>query len=130
MAARVLLPPGGPRGASQRSERREDRTRRDGKPIKGKSNEAAAAQGGSTVSALQVACILCVGVQLLLELGDIAEALQLKALRRQMADLWRIWEPERIRRTLALQTYRVEPAEAIFLWAQNNRPGDPFAQEP
>lgn len=69
--------------------------------------------------------------QLLLELGDIADADELKAVRRQVADNWRYWEqrlasidtdlerePERIRRTFALQTHRVEPAGAIYLWPQ------------
>ena len=69
--------------------------------------------------------------QLLLELGDIADAEELKAMRRQVADNWRYWEqrlqsidtdlerePERIRRTFALQTCRVEPAGAIYLWSQ------------
>jgi hypothetical protein len=69
--------------------------------------------------------------QLLLELGDIADAEELKAVRRQVADNWRYWEqrlaaidtdlerePERIRRTFALQTHRVEPAGAIYLWPQ------------
>ena len=69
--------------------------------------------------------------QLLLELGDIPDAEELKAVRRQVADNWRYWEqrlasidtdlkrePERIRRTFALQTYRVEPAGAIYLWPQ------------
>ena len=67
--------------------------------------------------------------QLLLELGDIADAEELKAVRRQVSDNWRYWEqclqaidtdlerePERIGRTFALQTYRVEPAGAIYLW--------------
>jgi ERCC4-related helicase len=69
--------------------------------------------------------------QLLLELGDIADADELKAVRRQVADNWRYWEqrlqtidsdlerePERIRRSFALQTHRVEPAGAIYLWPQ------------
>jgi SNF2 family DNA or RNA helicase len=69
--------------------------------------------------------------QLLLELGDIADAEELRAVRRQVADNWRYWEqrlqsidtdlerePERIRRTFALQTHRVEPAGAIYLWPQ------------
>ena len=73
--------------------------------------------------------------QLLLELGDIADAEELKAVRRQVADNWRYWEqrlasidtdlerePERIRRTFALQTYRVEPAGAIYLWPQGANP--------
>jgi len=55
--------------------------------------------------------------QLLLELGDIADAEELKAVRHQVSDNWRYWEqrlgsidtdlerePERIRRTFALQT--------------------------
>jgi SNF2 family DNA or RNA helicase len=69
--------------------------------------------------------------QLLLELGDIADAEELKAVRRQVADNWRYWEqrlqtidsdlkrePDQIRRTFALQTHRVEPAGAIYLWPQ------------
>ncbi len=61
--------------------------------------------------------------QLLLDLGD------LKAERRQLEDNRKYWEkrlrtieadlahePERIRRTFALQTHRVEPAGAIYLW--------------
>ncbi|MFN9694931.1 MAG: hypothetical protein ACK550_14230, partial [Synechococcaceae cyanobacterium] len=69
--------------------------------------------------------------QLLLALGDIADAEELKAVRRQVSDNWRYWEqrlasidtdlerePERIRRTFALQTHRVEPAGAIYLWPQ------------
>jgi SNF2 family DNA or RNA helicase len=73
--------------------------------------------------------------QLLLELGDIADADELKAVRRQVADNWRYWEqrlasidtdlerePERIRRTFALQTHRVEPAGAIYLWPQDTPP--------
>ncbi len=73
--------------------------------------------------------------QLLLELGDIADAEELKAVRRQVANNWRYWaqrlasidtdlerEPERIRRTFALQTYRVEPAGAIYLWPQDTPP--------
>ncbi|PSB38490.1 DISARM system SNF2-like helicase DrmD [Aphanothece minutissima] len=63
--------------------------------------------------------------QLLLDLGDI------KAERRQLEDNRKYWEkrlqtidadlahePERIRRTFALQTNRVEPAGAIYLWPQ------------
>ncbi|MDM7954565.1 MAG: DISARM system SNF2-like helicase DrmD [Cyanobium sp. CZS 25K] len=63
--------------------------------------------------------------QLLLDLGDI------KAERRQLEDNRKYWEkrlqtidadlahePERIRRTFALQTHRVEPAGAIYLWPQ------------
>jgi len=70
--------------------------------------------------------------QLLLELGDIADAEELKAVRRQVSDNWRYWEqrlasidtdlerePERIRRTFALQTHRVEPAGAIYLWPES-----------
>ncbi len=73
--------------------------------------------------------------QLLLELGDIADAEELKAVRRQLSDNWRYWEqrlasidtdlerePERIRRTFALQTHRVEPAGAIDLWPQGADP--------
>ena len=67
--------------------------------------------------------------QLLLDLGGIKEE------RRQVADNWRYWEqrltsiatdlaqePERIRRTFALQTHRVEPAGAIYLWPQGAAP--------
>jgi hypothetical protein len=63
--------------------------------------------------------------QLLLDLGGIKEE------RRQLEDNRRYWEqrlqtidadlerePERIRRTFALQTHRVEPAGAIYLWPQ------------
>lgn len=63
--------------------------------------------------------------QLLLDLGEI------KAERRQLEDNRKYWErrlrtidddlahePERIRRTFALQTHRVEPAGAIYLWPQ------------
>ncbi len=70
--------------------------------------------------------------QLLLELGDTADVEELRAVRRQVADNWRYWEqrlasidsdlerePERIRRTFALQTHRVEPAGAIYLWPQD-----------
>ncbi len=52
-------------------------------------------------------------------------------MRRQVSDNWRDGEqrlasidsdlerePERIRRTFALQTHRVEPAGAIDLWPQ------------
>jgi hypothetical protein len=48
-----------------------------------------------------------------------------------VADHWRYWEqrlrsidtdlehePDRIRRTFALQTHRVEPGGAIYLWPQ------------
>jgi hypothetical protein len=69
--------------------------------------------------------------QLLLELDDIGDAEELKAVRRQVSDNWRDGEqrlasidsdlerePERIRRTFALQTHRVEPAGAIDLWPQ------------
>ena len=61
--------------------------------------------------------------QLLLDLGGIKEE------RRQLQDNRKYWEqrlrtidtdlatePERIRRTFALQTHRVEPAGAIYLW--------------
>ena len=61
--------------------------------------------------------------QLLLDLGGIKEE------RRQLEDNRKYWEqrlqtidvdlalePERIRRTFALQTHRVEPAGAIYLW--------------
>ena len=67
--------------------------------------------------------------QLLLDLGGI------KAERRQLEDNRRYWEqrlrtidtdlerePERIRRTFALQTHRVEPAGAIYLWPQGAVP--------
>ncbi len=73
--------------------------------------------------------------QLLIDLGEIPDADELKAVRRQVADNWRYWEqrlasidsdlerePERIRRTFALQTYRVEPAGAIYLWPQGANP--------
>ena len=63
--------------------------------------------------------------QLLLDLGEV------KAERRQREDNRKYWEqrlqtidldlaqePERIRRTFALQTDRVEPAGAIYLWPQ------------
>jgi hypothetical protein len=73
--------------------------------------------------------------QLLLELGDIADAEELRAVRRQVADNWRYWdqrlrsididlqrEPDRIRRTFSLQTHRVEPAGAIYLWPQGAEP--------
>ena len=63
--------------------------------------------------------------QLLLDLGGIKEE------RRQLEDNRKYWEqrlqtidvdlalePERIRRTFALQTHRVEPAGAIYLWPQ------------
>ena len=67
--------------------------------------------------------------QLLLELGEIADAEEMRAVRRQVTDNWRYWEqrlasintdlecePERIRRTFALQTHRVESAGAIYRW--------------
>lgn len=63
--------------------------------------------------------------QLLLDLGGIKEE------RRQLEDNRKYWEerlqtigidlerePERIRRTFALQTHRVEPAGAIYLWPE------------
>ena len=66
--------------------------------------------------------------QLLLDLGGIKEE------RRQLEDNRRYWEqrlqtidsdlerePERIRRTFALQTHRVEPAGAIYLWPTDLR---------
>jgi SNF2 family DNA or RNA helicase len=66
--------------------------------------------------------------QLLLDLGGIKEE------RRQLQDNRKYWEerlqtididlerePERIRRTFALQTHRVEPAGAIYLWPQGVR---------
>ena len=66
--------------------------------------------------------------QLLLDLGGIEEE------RRQLEDNRRYWEqrlqtidsdlkrePERIRRTFALQTHRVEPAGAIYLWPTDLR---------
>jgi hypothetical protein len=65
--------------------------------------------------------------QLLLDLGGIKEE------RRQLEDNRKYWEerlqtidndlerePERIRRTFALQTHRVEPAGAIYQWPQGN----------
>jgi ERCC4-related helicase len=80
--------------------------------------------------------------QLLLELGDIADAEELKAVRRQVADNWRYWEqrlqtidtdlmhePDRIRRTFALQTHRVEPAGAIYLWPEGTVPQGAVPQE-
>jgi len=61
--------------------------------------------------------------QLLLDLGEVKEE------RRQLEDNRKYWEqrlqtidldlaqePDRIRRTFALQTDRVEPAGAIYLW--------------
>ena len=67
--------------------------------------------------------------QLLLDLGEV------KAERRQLEDNRKYWEqrlqtidldlalePERIRRTFALQTDRVEPAGAIYLWPQGVTP--------
>ena len=67
--------------------------------------------------------------QLLLDLGGIKEE------RRQLEDNRKYWEerlqtidsdlerePERIRRTFALQTHRVEPAGAIYLWPQDAVP--------
>jgi chromosome segregation ATPase len=67
--------------------------------------------------------------QLLLDLGGIKEE------RRQLEDNRKYWEerlqtidsdlerePERIRRTFALQTHRVEPAGAIYLWPQGAVP--------
>ena len=69
--------------------------------------------------------------QLLIDLGDIADADELKAVRRQLDDNRRYWdqrlqaidtdlerEPDRIRRTFELRTQRVEPAGAIYLWPQ------------
>ena len=69
--------------------------------------------------------------QLLIDLGDIADAEELKAVRRQIDDNRKYWEqrlrtidtdlatePERIRRTFELRTHRVEPAGAIYLWPQ------------
>ena len=66
--------------------------------------------------------------QLLLDLGGIKEE------RRQLEDNRKYWEqrlqtididlerePERILRTFALQTHRVEPAGAIYLWPQGVR---------
>ncbi len=66
--------------------------------------------------------------QLLLDLGGIQEE------RRQLEDNRKYWEqrlqtidsdlerePERIRRTFALQTHRVEPAGAIYLWPTDLR---------
>ena len=67
--------------------------------------------------------------QLLLDLGGIKEE------RRQLQNNRKYWEerlqtididleqePERIRRTFALQTHRVEPAGAIYLWPQGALP--------
>jgi hypothetical protein len=67
--------------------------------------------------------------QLLLDLGEV------KAERRQLEDNRKYWEqrlqtidldlaqePDRIRRTFALQTDRVEPAGAIYLWPQGVKP--------
>jgi hypothetical protein len=67
--------------------------------------------------------------QLLLDLGEI------KAERRQLEDNRKYWErrlrtidddlasePGRIRRTFELQTHRVEPAGAIYLWPQGAEP--------
>jgi hypothetical protein len=67
--------------------------------------------------------------QLLLDLGGIKEE------RRQLEDNRKYWEerlqtididlerePERIRRTFALKTHRVEPAGAIYLWPQGTVP--------
>lgn len=67
--------------------------------------------------------------QLLLDLGGIKEE------RRQLEDNRKYGEdrlqtidsdlerePERIRRTFALQTHRVEPAGAIYLWPQGANP--------
>jgi hypothetical protein len=61
--------------------------------------------------------------QLLLDLGEVKEE------RRQLEDNRKYWEqrlqtidldlsqePDRIRRTFALQTDRIEPAGAIYLW--------------
>ncbi|MFO8238689.1 MAG: DISARM system SNF2-like helicase DrmD [Prochlorococcaceae cyanobacterium] len=69
--------------------------------------------------------------QLLLELGEIPDSAELKAVRRQVEDNIKAWkqrldtidvdlasEPARIRRTFALQTHRVEPAGALYLWPQ------------
>jgi hypothetical protein len=63
--------------------------------------------------------------QLLLDLGEV------KAERRQLEDNRKYWEmrlqtidddlahePARIRRTFELQTHRVEPAGALYLWPQ------------
>jgi hypothetical protein len=73
--------------------------------------------------------------QLLIDLGDIADADELKAVRRQLVDNRRYWEqrlqaidtdlerePDRIRRTFELRTQRVEPAGAIYLWPQGVAP--------
>ena len=73
--------------------------------------------------------------QLLIDLGDIADADELKAVRRQLDDNRRYWEqrlqaidtdlerePDRIRRTFELRTLRVEPAGAIYLWPQGIAP--------
>ena len=42
--------------------------------------------------------------------------------RLQTIDIDLEQEPERIRRTFALQTHRVEPAGAIYLWPQGALP--------
>jgi hypothetical protein len=83
--------------------------------------------------------------QLLIDLGDIADADELKAVRRQLDDNRRYWEqrlqaidtdlerePDRIRRTFELRTQRVEPAGAIYLWPQAAEPqgAEPQAAEP
>jgi hypothetical protein len=73
--------------------------------------------------------------QLLIDLGDIADADELKAVRRQLDDNRRYWEqrlqaidtdlerePDRIRRTFERRTQRVEPAGAIYLWPQGAEP--------
>ena len=67
----------------------------------------------------------------MIDLGDIADADELKAVRRQLDDNRRYWEqrlraidsdlerePDRIRRTFELRTQLVEPAGAIDLWPQ------------
>ena len=74
--------------------------------------------------------------QLLLDLGGI------KAERRQLEDNRKYWEqrlrtidtdlatePVRIRRTFELQTHRVEPAGAIYLWPQGAVPQEAVPQE-
>ena len=80
--------------------------------------------------------------QLLIDLGDIADADELKAVRRQLDDNRRYWErrlqaidtdlerePDRIRRTFELRTQRVEPAGAIYPWPQGAEPQEAEPQE-
>jgi uncharacterized protein YicC (UPF0701 family) len=80
--------------------------------------------------------------QLLIDLGDIADSDELKAVRRQLDDNRRYWEqhlqaidtdlerePDRIRRTFELRTQRVEPAGAIYPWPQGAEPQETEPQE-